>query len=458
MRQTGLNRYEEKILSLRSVPRSLKSLVAGVSRVARLSGIQDSGHLRCVWDTGSSVIGPAFLFFVWWLMENAKKDGARRIYFLSRDAQILQKIALLLDAKFGYGIECRYLYVSRQACYLPAIDDIGDFEIDWIMKTDSDRSLSIDEVCGRIDISPGDIQNILNSYGFEKDAWGKNLSVGERRRLTKCLKNDGLQKMIAEKAAAQLKTAAGYLKQEGLGNTGRTYVVDLGWYGRIQYALSKILDKSLMRPEQGLKGLYFGIFDNEKIYKNDSAVSFLPLKWPMTLMNYMTINYTLYEIFAAADHGMVVGFSERDGVFSPVLNRQLNGEAISWGVSTQQASIVRFADIFTEHYSAAMPDLKSVHDILTALLEEFMQNPSPEEAAVYGSYIHDASMTEKALREVAPIITYADIFSSAIRADKTPKGTFWLTGSFVRSRMPFMQKVWYIVKRILYLLKIVVPV
>ena len=81
---TSLNRYEQQMSSCPAVPKEFCSVLAGVSRVTRLSKSYGNNHSQVIWDTGANVIGPAFFFFTWWVLETAKKLNIQRLYFFRR--------------------------------------------------------------------------------------------------------------------------------------------------------------------------------------------------------------------------------------------------------------------------------------------------------------------------------------------------------------------------------------
>ncbi len=58
--------------------------------------------------------------FAAWLLQRAQENGVKRLYFMSRDCQLVGKVAGTARPAVHGGIECRYLYVSRQALFLPS--------------------------------------------------------------------------------------------------------------------------------------------------------------------------------------------------------------------------------------------------------------------------------------------------------------------------------------------------
>jgi len=129
---TKTNGYEKDIAG-RSIktPTLQSSVAAGIARMARLntpakpiSNRDDWLYTTCMeiedflYEIGASVAGPQLVPYVSRVLRMAERDGLKRLYFISRDGQILMKIAEIL----GTDIELRYLYASRAAWY-PALTD-----------------------------------------------------------------------------------------------------------------------------------------------------------------------------------------------------------------------------------------------------------------------------------------------------------------------------------------------
>lgn len=81
-------------------------------RMAERKGIK--AHLidNSYRDLASRFVATAYLPYVLWILEEAKKQSIQRLYFISRDGYILQQIAEALPHE---GIELRYFFTSRTA-------------------------------------------------------------------------------------------------------------------------------------------------------------------------------------------------------------------------------------------------------------------------------------------------------------------------------------------------------
>lgn len=81
-------------------------------RMAERKGIKAHFIDNSYRDLASRFVAPAYLPYVLWILEEAKKQCIQRLYFISRDGYILQQIAEALPHD---GVELRYFFTSRKA-------------------------------------------------------------------------------------------------------------------------------------------------------------------------------------------------------------------------------------------------------------------------------------------------------------------------------------------------------
>ncbi|MGH9181865.1 MAG: hypothetical protein ACRDY5_09140, partial [Acidimicrobiales bacterium] len=115
--EANLNRYEEILDRWRLPTGGLASLMAGASRLARLSVPAASDIDAAIRDVTAGVIAPTLVAYVLWVLADAARTGVRRLYFVSRDGEVLLRVARRLVDRTGSpaGLELRYLHGSRQA-------------------------------------------------------------------------------------------------------------------------------------------------------------------------------------------------------------------------------------------------------------------------------------------------------------------------------------------------------
>lgn len=403
------SRYERAIYHNEKLPYELRCILAGTMKAARLSKYYKNEHLQTIHEVSTNVIGPFLFFYVYWVLKKASELGLERLYFLAREGQILKSIADILIENFNTRVETRYLYVSRKALYLPSLKDNKD----------------INEMLGYLKISTkfSNLREGLKELGFLEE--NHHYSIND-------LKNQVL-KASEQKRAILLE----YLKQEGFAENLKIGIVDIGWQGRLQLCLSKILDYGgLYNPVSGIAGFYLGLLSKRvPIYKSDKRLCFFSDEdMHSVLSGRMTRYVALYEIFMAATHGLTIGYKRDGEKIKPILKSEENVELLKWGLKIQQDSIKHFVNLFVKNvikYDLKLSHLQYISKILLSL---FLKSPTKMEAITYGRAVHRSDVEENEPRYIAPFCKPSDIIRSLlqIRSKKIlmPKiNPLWIEGS-----------------------------
>ncbi|MBZ7934970.1 HAD-IA family hydrolase [Campylobacter sp. W0065] len=103
-------------------------------------------------EIGVSLGGPLLAPYVYWILEIAKKNKIKSLYFIARDGFILQQIANIFIAKESLNIEVKYLEGSREAWREP-FKEKNDKKINLIkeylkQELDLSKKFAFVEFCG----------------------------------------------------------------------------------------------------------------------------------------------------------------------------------------------------------------------------------------------------------------------------------------------------------------------
>lgn len=386
-------------------PAAMRSALAGSARVARLAEDAPNAHLRELRKIGSGVAGPLLAGFVLWVLEQARQRGIRRIHFVARDGQILQRIADRLCQRLGWDIECHYLYGSRQAWHLPSLQRVDDAALGWLLPHDTEASLR--GALRRADLSPEAIADALERRGFASADWDAPVGADRMPALRAVLRQPDVERLILERAAERRRDALGYLGQEGLLGDGPVAIVDIGWHGRLQRSLRHLLAAGRDGTPAALTGFYLGLISLPPDVPADTLVSYLDTGTESPTSAWY-FNQVLLEIFCAADHGTVRGYTQRpeDGSFAPVLAEHRDERVLGWGLRALQDAIAAFADEIglaivasgrpVEHWIALL------HDAGCAAFSAFQREPSPTEAEAFGRFLHADGQMHDGFAPCAP--------------------------------------------------------
>jgi len=326
-----LTAFEQRALKKTHKDHSFPSIskLVGASRLARLNLFKsdesliekdqvDHSRLREVITT---VAAPLLTAYVAWLLQDARQRGIKRLYFVSRDGQVLLKIAQKLCKALADPPELRYLYGSRQAWFLPSVFKNDWSEFEWIVQGQSNR---LKELLNRLlleydDVYPYLVKHDLDAY-LDREVRGDLLA-----RFQNFIKEPGIFERIATKAAEFRHLVLGYLRQEKSFDGQSWALVDLGWQLNCQYALAKLIhsfDSNIL-----VKGYYLGIRKNavaeeqsgpRYAFINQDGSGFIdkPCHWLFR----SNIHVIIEDIFTPADHGSVMGYEQKHNYFLPVLS------------------------------------------------------------------------------------------------------------------------------------------
>lgn len=439
-----LNRYERRIAELRGSADRAASLYAGCMRLARLemAHAQDNAarteRSAVIARTSAAVAGPVLTAFTLWVLQRAAALGIRRLYFLARDGQILYHLAEALSARERYGIDIRYLYASRQAWHPPAIVGLDDSDFDWLF---DGADLTLQRLAKRLSLNAAQLVNALGNNGTTI-APGAVLTPTELVQLRRLMTQAPLRELILERSGELREATLAYLQQEGLFDGVPQAIVDIGWNGRLQRSLGKML--AAAGSAVPTQGFYFGLWRKARAQADDRMEAFFHDP-DGVCENRALCNGPLLEQFTEADHGTTLSFALADRRWAPVLKEMRNSTALTWGLETQHTAILAFARQVNRHFLPRVPAPPA--DFLRAacagVLEEFLFRPDLAESEVYGSFGKTDAQEHSEQFELAPrlglltALRLGLVGLGRLRLAGDPT-VLWLPASLARSGLPWM--------------------
>jgi hypothetical protein len=332
----------------------------------------------------AGVAAPVLCSYVLWALGEAIGMGLQRLYFISRDGEVLLEIAQRLLSAFWpkADMELRYLHGSRQAWVVPSLtvsgQDLGPHMLQYFQNT----SLKI--AFSRVFLTREDVEKILPKYGFTTDDWERKFTVFDWKRAKALVEDEDLQQLVLNRAHEFRDCTLGYLEQEGLMEDVPYGMVDLGWAGGQKGALESLLaTRGKAAPItfffgraretcdarlQALRTYHFNIGRGEGIKRELVGIT------------------VLMEIFCASLSEGLRGYELRDGKYGPLYRRSNALQLHEWGFETMRGSILKFAENLAEHAS----DLKSPAwlppELSDLLLRAFWYRPTKAEARAWGQF------------------------------------------------------------------------
>lgn len=433
-----LNRYENAIIregKNSAIPNYILELTSGASRLACHHPYKENNSYHTLHSLGANVTGPILLGFVIWVLQNARKYNFKRLYFCSRDGQILLEIAKRVAEYLKFKIDLRYLYLSRQALYLTAATELGKRETEWLLAKDRPLTLSI--IAYRAGIEPEVFQNELQKCIGERIEVDKTLDARDINKLNKTILNGRLSSLILSQSREMRMSALNYFRQEGLMEEVKWGIVDLGWQCRTQNSIRKIFN-SIGLTERTISGFYFGLnptkFDENN--NNDKRAFFFGLNPPEKLLKFGFRLTRIMEILTAGDHGLTLSYNrDKKGIWHPKLKELRNEKALNWGLEYLRGGIFQFLSFINPATIEELANyINNYQNVVLPLIRLLLFTPSREEAEAIGDYPYYGGLTEIDAKTFAPPFSILTALRYGFNVDYRKKGylTYWLEGTRFR--------------------------
>jgi hypothetical protein len=419
-------------------------LAAAATR-ARAATPARTAHERAVRDVAAGVAAPLLVAYVLWLLLDARERGLRRLYFLSRDGEVLRELADILAPRLGIDIERRYLYASRLAWNRA----LGRRRLNHWAWSDAAAALSVADLLRRIDVPRAAVAADLAAEGFaDLDA---RLEKADLFRLRDLLFSDRFAAALAAAQAENRALLIDYLEQEDVFDAVPKAMVDLGWSGSQQETLCDLL---VERGAEPLSCYLFGArafaspwagqrrgfyFDEGK-----AAPDWAFRSWELTNAHALAPRdlYLLMETFCSAMHGTLAGFHRTGGRVEPDLAPARSAELVAWGLPLLRRTLAATAEALDveslAHADLAPQQAPAFRIAMDGLLEAFWLAPTPEQAAAWGSFPWDAGQGhEKGSVPLAEPYTLEDLGMAWRRQGSLRKRTlFWAPGALTMTPPP----------------------
>ena len=401
------------------------SLVAGALRRARLSWSDRKERAGGAFILGASVAGPILFGFVDWCLSEARSKGLKKLYFVSRDGQILARIARVLCGAGDYGIEVRYLYGSRQAWHPAAVERFTEKEFGWVFAPA--RYLTLGQVFDRLGLEGDAPIAFWRARGIQRD---DNMPAELRREVGQWLLSDAVRCEIEHVSAKRREMSLLYLGQEGLVGTHDWGMVDIGWAGNLQKSLARLLGRAEGVREKRFWSFYFGL-----TAPSAEAVEFPRMSYWNELeaggADIAGLNQAMFEIFTAADHGTVTGYKFFGSQIEPILAERINQPAVDWGLEAFQGGIEECASRLVEALGQERLDSVEYRDFAKNLFTSFYASPLKEEADLLGSFPFSDQQVESRFDRMTPEWGGWDTVAGLVDYRRRPIG-WWPEGMFAR--------------------------
>ncbi|MAS96512.1 MAG: hypothetical protein CMO55_25265 [Verrucomicrobiales bacterium] len=339
----------------------------------------------------ANVVAPWICALAAQMVKLAEKHNLKRLYFLSRDGEILMRVAQRIAPS---TLECRYLYSSRRAWCFPGMLADDKASRRWL----ETFAVSPKSILNSLEFQEDETGKILDELGLSEEESLQRADPMERAFVWDHLRTTGRMEQVLERAKRSREACLAYLKQEGLFDTTDWAVCDVGWVLNGQAALTRLL--RTQDPQAVARGLYFmvnrrrpplsetGPFHSwllDEALPCGSGAMTETLTWMSGLIE---------EFFLSSSEQSVRGYTsdEASQQSEPIFTRN----TIDQTTKRHAQELRNAVDFLTEEWAARLREPGFVQQLsqysLTELLR-FLRKPTKEEAAVVASLSHSSETT-----------------------------------------------------------------
>lgn len=395
----------------------------------------------------SYVLAPALHAYVYWVLSQAVKAGVERLYFLARDGYLMYQSARRICAKLNLPVKCIYLSCSRYSIRIPVYHLDYEDALEYICRGGID--VTLEKIMNRAALTEEEKQivyaELQNSSLGIRDR-NEKLSYAMLDKIREYLREyQVFQQFVEEHSRAAMPMLEGYLRQEGMLDSGKMALVDSGWVGSMQKVLNQVIQ--YVREKDGketddshLQGYYWGLYELP-VSVNPEEYHCYYFSPERNLKEKVYFSNCLFEVVFSAPHGMTMGYErKKDGSYQPVYA----------DISDTQYEFMKQIEGQMEQYTEAfLQEIDTIQDlnmesdrtVITKLLQLFMGEPTEQEAEVFGSLRFSDDILDDGDRQIADLLTekeltsnhvWRKIFAMCGIGNKYVRESAWYEGSAVR--------------------------
>lgn len=270
--------------------------------------ISDENYYELV---GYETEGPLLVGFSKWLKCKFDELDIKKIYFLSRDGQIMEKAYKCI---FGEDNKIKYMYASRRSLIVPTL---------WMSDTLNERVSAmffprvgtIGAFIKKMGLEVSKYVSVARKYGLDTEKIYTYRELFDEEAFENFYNE--IKEDIYINSKEEYEILIRYLSQ--IDFSGKVAIVDIGWHGNMQKALVKICEMAGIKAD--ITGFYLGLNPNVDCEKQGfKAKGYLFQKGLNEDYFERQRTFTsIFEMMFTADHGSVRKFALSQERVEPVL-------------------------------------------------------------------------------------------------------------------------------------------
>ena len=276
-----------------------------------------------------SYIALLFVPYVEWALNNAKKDGDKAVYFVSRDGHQLKRIGEVINEKENLGLNLKYIYASRKTWRVPSFIDQIDIDYWGQGHGNFTEVTTFKKLLKALNLDEKKFDEIFPELENIKDT--KKFTTKEIVDLTEVFKaSKKYEDYLLNLAKEQRESVCGYLEQE-IDKNKQFSIVEYWGRGYTQENFTRLWDHIVGKEVPS------------KFYYSRSTL-------PSDKLN-IRYNYTvnpaaqqfIESIFAVIDYKSITSYEKVANKWQPVIKHQYCDQILF-------RSMEEYLPLFAEEY------------------------------------------------------------------------------------------------------------
>ncbi|MFZ5964211.1 HAD family hydrolase [Thalassococcus sp. BH17M4-6] len=330
---------------------------------------------------GYAVLGPLFFGMAAWVLKNAKADGVRDLFFLSRDGEIVKRCYDALAAGDEDAPRSHYVLASRRAIRTAGLFEPADLPA--LLDTNFTPMPLSALLSNRFGMDAADLgPEFLSRYGFATADECVGLAT-DRDRLVSLVSDREFATPVLRNAAREREAYLELCANSGLNKTtARTgAVVDIGHLGTLQAGLQKLFQTDELR------GYYFATFqDIDRNIPNPETHTrgyYVDRINPARDSHSYPRNILMFEaMFLNAEGSFLKAEKDGDGVRPIFMSTDEEGPRVRFARDCHDA-VVAFSQDMKVHFGHLIGRHLLTGNDATSGFRMMLDNPAPADARLF---------------------------------------------------------------------------